>query len=197
MGPFPNPQGEHIMTTTTVENEPGKSEAVQTDDQAQQAQEIAKPAEKPAGADAGTDNSGETEKPEIDWKAAARKHEDRWKSLTSEVDDLKKQLETANSAAGRVTELEAQASAAEKRAERAEIAAEVATAKGVKLRYLTGETREEIEASADEVLADFRSMAKIGVVPTQGTGDPAPRTSSYESGAERARAQFDTKKEGQ
>lgn len=136
----------------------------------------------------------EDSKPDIDWKAMSRKHEDRSKALATELDDLKKQLETANSAAGRVSELEASVTAAEKRAERAEVAAEVASAKGVKLRYLDGETREELEAAADAWLEDARAAAKVGVVPTQGTGDSAPRTSSYASGAERARAQSNKSK---
>lgn len=123
------------------------------------------------------------------WKGHARKHEDRAKALAAENDDLKKQLEAANTAAGRVSDLEAAVAAAEKRAERAEIAAEVSASKGVKLRYLSGETREELEAAADAWLEDAKSVnSRIGVVPTQGTGDPAPRVSSYESGVERARA---------
>lgn len=132
------------------------------------------------------------------WKGYARKHEDRAKALASENEALKTQLEAANDSAGRVSDLEAAVSAAEKRAERAEIAAEVSASKGVKLRYLSGETREELEAAADTWLEDAKAVhSRVGVVPTQGTGDPAPRVSSYESGAERARAQSDhSKKEG-
>lgn len=118
-----------------------------------------------------------------------QKRIDRERAKFADYDDIKAQLETANSAAGRVSDLEANLTAAEKRAERAELAAEVASAKGVKLRYLTGETREELEAAADAWLEDARAAAKVGVVPTQGTGDSAPRTSSFASGAERARAQ--------
>lgn len=151
--------------------------------------------EQPQGEQTATTETTDQESDELaSWKAASRKHEDRWKALAAENDDLKKQLESANDAAGRVTDLEAAVSAAEKRAERAEVAAEVASVKGVKLRYLTGETREELEASADEVLSDFKAMAKVGVVPTQGTGDPAPRVTSYASGAERARAQAEKTK---
>lgn len=124
-----------------------------------------------------------------------QKRIDRERAKFADYDDIKAQLETANSAVGRVSELDASLAAAQKRADRAELAAEVASVKGVKLRYLTGETREELEASADEVLADFKTMAKVGVVPTQGTGDPAPRVTSYTSGAERARAQADKTKE--
>lgn len=122
------------------------------------------------------------DKPEIDWKAMSRKHEDRSKALASEVADLRKQLESATSEA-------------DKRAARAEAAAEIAASTGVKLRYLTGETREEIEASANSWLEDARSLARVGVVPTQGTGDSAPRVSSYATGADRARARATQTKE--
>lgn len=182
------------MTTTTVEDTSGKPEKVLTDDQWKAVAEVATTEEKPAGAPTGDekpnedDQAGQSEedKPEIDWRAMARKHEDRWKALSAENSELKKQLETASDAAGRVGDLEANVSAAEKRAERAEIAAEVAIAKGVKLRYLTGETREELEASADEVLEDFKSMSKVGVVPTQGTGEIAPRATDVQLAKERA-----------
>lgn len=137
--------------------------------------------EKPAGAES------EAEKPDIDWKSMSRKHEDRAKAVSAELEAVKAELAEASKGAGRASELEAAVSAAEKRAERAEVAAEVASAKGVKLRYLVGDTREELEASADEFLADARSASKVGVVPTQGTGETAPRPSSFEAGAARAR----------
>lgn len=151
--------------------------------------------EKPAGADA------EAEKPDIDWKSMSRKHEDRAKAVSAELEALKANAEAlkgklaeASKGAGRIGELEAAVSAAEKRAERAEVAAEVASVKGVKLRYLVGDTREELEASADEFLADARSASKVGVVPTQGTGESAPRASSYEAGAQRAREKHSKQK---
>ena len=138
--------------------------------------------EKPAGAEA------ETEKPDelATWKAASRKHEDRWKALDKELAEVREQLAEASKGAGRASELEAAVSAAEKRAERAEVAAEVASVKGVKLRYLVGDTREELEASADEFLADARSASKVGVVPTQGTGDVAPRVDDVQQAKDRA-----------
>lgn len=144
--------------------------------------------EKPAGAEP------EAEKPDIDWKSMSRKHEDRAKAVSAELEVLKAELSEASKGAGRVSELEAAVSAAEKRAERAELAAEVAVAKGVKLRYLTGDSREELEASADEWLNDAKSIGRVGVVPTQGTGDVAPRASSYEAGAQRAREKHSKQK---
>lgn len=115
-------------------------------------------------------------------------------TLSAELEAAKAELAEASKGAGRVGELEAAVSAAEKRAERAEIAADVASAKGVRLRYLVGDTREELEASADEFLADARSASKVGVVPTQGTGDSAPRASSFEAGAQRAREKHSKQK---
>ena len=138
--------------------------------------------EKPAGAES------EAEKPDelATWKGHARKHEDRAKALSAELESVRAELAEASKGAGRVGELEAAVSAAEKRAERAEVAADVASAKGVKLRYLTGDTREELEASADEFLADARSASKVGVVPTQGTGDIAPRVDDVQQAKDRA-----------
>ena len=180
-----------MTDSTVVVNESEKPEAVLTADQAEALEKIAAEAEqKPAGAEP------EAEKPDelATWKAASRKHEDRWKALDKELAEVREQLSEASKGAGRVSELEAAVSAAEKRAERAEIAAEVASVKGVKLRYLVGETREELEASADEFLADARGVSKVGVVPTQGTGESAPRASSYEAGAQRAREKHSKQK---
>lgn len=150
--------------------------------------------EKPAGAD--PEAEADSEKPDelATWKAHSRKHEDRAKALSAELETVKAELAEASKAAGRVGELESAVSAAEKRVEVAELAADVAAAKGVKLRYLAGETREELEASADEWLADAKSISRVGVVPTQGTGEAAPRASSYEAGAARAREKHSKQK---
>lgn len=173
-----------MTDSTVVASESEEREAVESPAQAEPVTEPASEAEgKPAGADS------EAEKPDelATWKSYARKHEDRAKAVSAELEAVKAELAEAAKGAGRVGELEAAVAAAEKRAERAEIAAEVASVKGVKLRYLVGDTREELEASADEFLADARSASKVGVVPTQGTGDVAPRPSSFEAGAARAR----------
>ena len=183
-----------MTDSTVVVNESEKPVAVLTADQAEVVEKIAAEAEeKPAGAEP------DAEKPDelATWKAASRKHEDRWKALDKELAEVREQLAAASKGAGRASELEAAVAAAEKRAERAEVAAEVASVKGVKLRYLVGDTREELEASADEFLADARSASKVGVVPTQGTGESAPRPTSYEAGAERARAQLNKTKKGE
>ena len=167
--------------TDSVENATEVPEKVLTDEESVELAKAVEPAEKPAGDDA------EAGKPEIDWKTESRKHEGRWKSLSAELEAAKAELAEAAKASARVSELEA-------RATRAELAAEVAVAKGVKLRYLTGDSREELEASADEWLNDAKSIGRVGVVPTQGTGDVAPRASSYEAGAQRAREKHSKQK---
>lgn len=169
--------------TESVENATGKPETVLDPENAEALAKIAEAEEKPAGAEA------DAEKPDelATWKGHARKHEDRAKALSAELESVRAELAEAAKASARVSELEA-------RATRAELAAEVAVAKGVKLRYLAGETREELEASADEWLNDAKSIGRVGVVPTQGTGDVAPRASSYEAGAQRAREKHSKQK---
>lgn len=129
----------------------------------------------------------------------------RERAKYSDYQELKKaadklaELEAANQ-----TELEkavARAEAAEKRAtEAAELAAEkereflvsqIATAKKVPAKYLTGTTAEELEDSADEFLADIQAISperKPGVVPSAGTGDPKPEVASLDTGRARAQA---------
>ena len=124
-----------------------------------------------------------------EWKGHARKHESRAKALAEENKALAAQVEQAKSLSSKVSELEKALESARGEASRALLAAEVSAAKGVKLRYLTGSTREELEASADEWLADAQSLSRVGIVPTQGTGESAPRASSFHAGAERARAE--------
>lgn len=165
-----------------------------SDDNTQDTTAEDQPKQEPHGTDEGTQEphgskaqqttqkADEGEKAPIDWKAMSRKHEDRSKALAAELADVRKQMDTS-------------LTAAQQRVERAEIAAEVAAQKGVRLRYLTGNTREELETSADAWLEDARAVAKVGIVPTQGIGDPAPRPSSFASGADRARAQLTKTKE--
>lgn len=123
------------------------------------------------------------------WKGYARKHEDRAKALAEENEVLTAQVEQVKALASKVSDLESALASAKGEAERAQLAAEVSAAKGVKLRYLVGSTREELEASADEWLADAQALSRVGIVPTQGTGESAPRASSFHAGAERARAE--------
>lgn len=101
------------------------------------------------------------------WKALARKHEDKSKEnadKAKQFDDIteaqKTELEKANE---RAATAEARAAEVEARAVRAEVAA----AKGVPASLLTGSTQEELEASADALLA-FRGNT---TPPDFGAGD--------------------------
>lgn len=125
--------------------------------------------ETPAQAPEGADNpKPETPaKPEPDWKAEARKWEQRAKENTAAAKRLQ-EIEDQNK-----TEAERNAerlSAAEKRAQEAEakvLKRDVADAKGLtpaQAKYLTGTTQEELEASADQILEDFPA-AKPGPTP--------------------------------
>lgn len=103
---------------------------------------------------------GEQQKQEIDWKAEARKWESRAKENLSAA-------KANEGAAKRLAEIEeAQKTEAQKAQERLEAAerraaelelkatrAEVAAAKGIPTELLTGSTREELEASADALIA--------------------------------------------
>lgn len=94
------------------------------------------------------------------WKALARKHEDQSKANA----DKAKQFDALQEA--NKTELEklmARAEAAEKAAAEASVKAlraDVATAKGIPAHLLTGSTQEELEASADALLA-FKGTAPV------------------------------------
>ena len=106
----------------------------------------------------------EAEKPEApaqetDWKAMARKWEAQAKANKTAAEKLA-ELEEANKtaeqkAAERLAAAEKRAAELEDKALRAEVAAE----KGVPAKFLTGSTREELEASADELIA-FRGEQK-------------------------------------
>jgi len=92
------------------------------------------------------------------WKTFARKHEDAAKANAEKakrLDDLEESQKTElQKAADRAAAAEAQVAEIEARALRAEVAA----AKGVPASLLSGSTQEELEASADALLA-FRGQA--------------------------------------
>jgi regulator of protease activity HflC (stomatin/prohibitin superfamily) len=76
----------------------------------------------------------------------------------ADYDDLKKRAEGATTLEERVAGIERQAKESEERAMRAE----VANAKGLtptQAKRLVGETREELEADADELLETFKPTA--------------------------------------
>lgn len=101
-----------------------------------------------------TDHKAEAEK----WKALARKHEDQAKANSDAAKRLKeiedKGKDDLQRATERADEADKKASAAEARALRAE----VALAKGLtatQAKRLVGDTQEELEADADELLKDL------------------------------------------
>lgn len=117
-------------------------------------------------------------------------------TLTSERDDALNTVTTANE---RVSQLESDVEASNHRL----LVKEVAHKKGVRERWLSGDTEEELTASADEYLADAKATLGVqgtgsngqggapgdgagsdqnpgsGVVPSSGTGDELPVKPSY------------------
>ena len=100
---------------------------------------------------------------EVDRIVAERLKREREATRTKygDYDQLKAKAGDATTLEERVAGLEAAANAAEQRALRAEIA----NAKGLtptQAKRLVGETREELEADADELLADIGAAKKTG-----------------------------------
>lgn len=96
------------------------------------------------------------------WKAMARKHEQQAKENAAAAQKLAAIEEAskteAQKAADKMADYERRTVDAEQRALRYEVGVE----KGVPtklLRYLTGMTKDEIEANADQLLADFGPAA--------------------------------------
>lgn len=97
------------------------------------------------------------------WKALARENEKRAKANAeaakklAEIEDANKtELEKANTAAAEAAK---RAEEAEARALRLEVASEKGL-DGKQAKYLTGATREELEANADQILEDFAPAKK-------------------------------------
>lgn len=125
----------------------------------------------------GDNTNGEVkpETQETDWKAEARKWESRAKENLA-------QAKTHEDAARRLAEIEEsqkteaqraqeRLEAAEKRATELELKAtraEVAATKGVPANLLTGSTQEELEASAEALLAFRGEQRQKLIVPNEG-----------------------------
>jgi hypothetical protein len=92
------------------------------------------------------------------WKAMSRKHEAEAKTNAAAAKRLAEieeaQKTDAQKAADKMADSERRAQEAEVRALRYEVGIERGIIPKL-LRYLTGATREEIEASADQIAADF------------------------------------------
>ena len=97
-----------------------------------------------------------------------RERVQRERAKYADYDDLKAKAAGATTLEDRVAQIERQAKESEARALRAE----VANAKGLtpsQAKRLVGETREELEADADELLKDIGAQKKAGNhVPSEG-----------------------------
>lgn len=153
------------------------------------------------------DNAPSEEATLEEWKRHTRKHEDRAKALAAENKKLKAQLSEIQGEAGKSKTLEERLASLEEKLTDTEaqlekkdrdlVAARVSSVKNVPARYISGDTEEEMIASADQFLADLQdalaaeeAKKRTGHVPSQGTGESRPEPSSLESGAERARAKY-------
>lgn len=144
----------------TVENETPTTEA---------------PAQEPA--------VNEPEGQETDWKAAARKWEQRAKDANRRVKELEpyevKAAELEESSKSELQKVQERAEQAERALTEVQskaVRAEVAAAKGVPVDLLAGDSQEELEASADAILAFRDQTARKGnYVPNEGraTNDTA------------------------
>ena len=84
-----------------------------------------------------------------------------------------------------------QSKAAAAQAERAVLVEKVAASKGVPAKYLSGDSEDDLVASADAFLEDVSAIAKpspSGYVPTAGTGDPKASVDEVQLAKERAAA---------
>lgn len=113
---------------------------------------------------------------ETDWKAEARKWEDRAKANKSAAEKLAEIEEASKTAdqkaAERLALAEKRAVELEQKADRAEVAAE----KGIPVGLIHGSTRAEMEAAAD-ALIEFRGAT------TPGTPRPDPSQGAKGEGA--------------
>lgn len=143
------------------------------------------------------DPSDESMKDSTDWKAEARKWEARAKESNQKVKELEPakaklaELEEANQselekAIARAEKAEQVAAEAESRAAAKELEAlvkVVSAEKKVPAKWLRGDTREELEAAADEWLEDATGIVPVrpaGHVPSAGTGDGSSASSLEE-----------------
>jgi len=133
-------------------------------------------ADEPTPEDTSSDDDpkpdGELDKMKAALRKANKEAEENRRKLKELEDRDKSESEKL---AGRVAEAERRALDAEAKALRFEVAIE----KGVKARWLSGTTREELEAAAAEYLADHPSATGNGPAPAKpvedlrGGGEPA------------------------
>lgn len=120
---------------------------------------------------------------ETDWKSESRKWEQRAKenlaAAKANEDAAKRLADIEESQKTEAQKTQERLDAAEKRASELEMKAtraEVAAEKGVPIALLSGVTKEEIEASADALLAFRGEPANGPVVPKQGAQPDSTKT---------------------
>ena len=136
--------------------------------------------QQPTGDQPTGDAPKSTEQPKPDTFSQAdvdrivRERVQRERAKYADYDDLKKTAEGAKTLEDRVADMERRTAETEMRALRAE----VANAKGLtptQAKRLVGSTREELEADADELLADIGAQrSKSNVAPKEGTTPKNP-----------------------
>lgn len=122
-------------------------------------------------------------------------------SLTSERDQATAQVTSASDEIAQLKSENAEG-------KRAMVVQRVASTKGVPEKYLSGDTEEDLAASADEYLNDARAALGVGAggnenppaptsvntVPSAGTGDESPAKPSYQ---ERLKEAYEKARKGE
>lgn len=125
-------------------------------------------ADEPNPEDTKTDDDPKPDNELDKMKAALRKANKEAEENRRKLKELEDRDKTeSEKLAGRVAEAERRAQDAEAKALRFEVAVE----KGVKARWLSGSTREELEAAAEEYLADHPPANGNGPVPAKPVED--------------------------
>lgn len=115
-----------------------------------------------------------------DWKAEARKWEDRAKSNSSKIRELNQkisELDGSKSELDKALDRIARLEAKNAELELSRVVAEVAAAKNVAPELLKGSTRQELEESADLLLAWRGEQPKKAAAPMLGRQPQTPEES--------------------
>lgn len=141
---------------------------------------------------------------EVDWRLEAAKYREiakKWEQRAKANEDAARRLKEAEDA--QKTDLERAREAlaeAERRAKDAEVRAtrlEVAVQKGLParlLRFVAGETKEEIEESVSELLAVIKEASGTEAMPAKGEAVGKPRERLRPGSAPEAEPELDGKK---
>lgn len=115
----------------------------------------------------------------INWKAQARKHEERAKANFEDAQKWREYLESQKSEDEKREEELARTRLELEELRSASIKKDIALEKAIPttlLKYLTGTTREELEAQADELLSVIAESAKPNSKPNPEQGKPIGKT---------------------